>query len=396
MEIEVWKPVKGYENLYEISTLGWVKRLSRIKVDTMGRKTLLAEKILINRMSRQTGYPCVNLSKNGKVKTHNIHKLIADAFIPNPDKLPCINHIDENRGNSILTNLERCDYSYNNKYGNAVVKRKKTYRKNLEGKHKIIYQFTKDGELLEIFDCGVKQVEEKLGYYIGDCLLGKSKTAHGFIFSYSCDFSYNEDIPKRHQKYVFQIDENGHIIEKYKSVSDASKKNGFDRHFFSKKKSNNGIITIKGKRFIVEQKENEYIPKGHKGSRPDLLGKGVKAVCQYTKKGEFVKKYASIKDAAESLGIPKAAPEISNCCNGKLKTARGFVWAHDREKPKMFKNDAKRCIVQYTLLMEFVHEYNSISDAIKALGYGVPTCIGNNLAGRSKSAYGYIWRYKKE
>ena len=257
---EMWKPVVGYEGFYEISTLGRVKRLARINVDSMGRRFPYKEKILKNGISKQTGYPCINLSKNGCVKSFSIHTLIADAFIPNPNGLPCINHIDEDRSNSVLSNLERCDYSYNNSYGHANEKRRNTLRKNLEGKHKTIYQFDMNGELVSTYQCGVSQLEEKLGYCIGDCLNGKSKTAHGFVFSYENIFKYVEDIPKRHQKFVIRIDDDGNEIERFKSVSEAGRKCGFDRHYFSRSEHIDGIVTIKGSRFIVEKKVGD-IPK---------------------------------------------------------------------------------------------------------------------------------------
>lgn len=255
MKQEIWKDIKGYEGLYKISSNGLVKRCSRHSIDSLGRNVYYPEKILINKISKQTGYPCVNLSKDGIVKTHNIHVLIADAFIPNPKKLPCINHKDENRSNSVLSNLERCDYSYNNSYGNAVIKRNTTRRKNM--KHKIIYQYDKKGNLINKYSCGVQQLEEKLGYLIGTCLRGKSKTAHGYIFSYNKDFVYLEDLPKKHQKYVLKIDDNGNVIERYKSLSEAAKQNNFDRHLFLSEPNSDGSVIINKVRYIVE-KNNSF------------------------------------------------------------------------------------------------------------------------------------------
>lgn len=394
MREEIWKDIVGYEGLYQISSKGRVKRLARVGIDSMGRNIPYKEKILVNYISKRTGYPCVNLSKNRKTSTLNIHKLIADAFIPNPNNLPCINHIDENRTNSTLENLERCSYSYNNSYGNANAKRKTTLRAGLEGKHKTIYQYTTTGDIVNVYNCGVNQLEEKLGYEIQDCLTGKSKTANGFVFSYSDIFYYEENKPKSHQKYVIKIDKDGKEIERYKSVSIAGEANGFDRHLFSRTAPIDGIITIKGMRFIVEKKENEYIPVGRKGPRPDLKGKGAKAVCQYTKKGEFVAEYTSLKDAAIGIGNAKCAPEISNCCRGKLKTVKGYVWRYKNDDaPQPLENEKVRSISQYTFNGEFVRTYPSISDAIAALGKGTPTCISNNLTGRSHSAYGYVWKY---
>lgn len=335
MEQEKWKPVVGYEGYYEISSLGRVKRVARTSVDSMGRIFPYKEKYLKTKVSRHTGYPCVGLSKNGEQVSYCIHRLIAEAFIPNPNNLPCVNHIDEDRSNSILSNLEWCDYSYNNSYGQAKEKRKNTMRKKLEGKHKPIYQFTTNGDFVCKYNCGVNQTEEKLGYLIGDCLTGKSKTAHGYVFSYTPTFEYEEDKPKRHQKYVIKVGENGQEIERYKSVSVAAKENGFDRHRFSKAKPVNGIAHINGMFFVVEKKENEFIPKGKKGPRPDLINKGARPVCQYTKDNVFVKEHKGARDATRNLGLKAgSASDITNCCRGNLKTAYGYIWRYANESTK--------------------------------------------------------------
>lgn len=418
MENEIWRSVVGYEGLYEISTLGRVKRLARVAVDSMGRKRQYNEAILTNRIGKQTGYPCVNLSKDGKVTTINIHTLIADAFIPNPDNLPCINHKDENRANSVLSNLERCTYKYNMMYGSAPEKRRKSQQafykshsrkpSGLFGVSTVVYQYTLDGKLIEIFKGGATEVEEKLGFSaegVGSCCRHKNHSAFGYVWRYEGDdFSFNRMYnkgkkfpdckPKSHQKFVILVDENGKELMRYKSVSEAGRKNGFDRHRFSQAPVIDGIVIINDLRFIVEQKENEYIPKGHKGPRPDLKGKISKPVCQYTKDGEFVKEFPSVGDAAIAIGKTNGGPDISNCCNGKLKTAYGFIWRYKGDPaPAPFKNDVIRRIEQYSFDGELIATHESITDAIKSIGYGRPTCIGNNLAGRSHSAYGYVWKY---
>lgn len=343
MKEEIWRPIAGYEGIYEISSLGRVKRLARSLEDTLGRHVHLPEKILKPHINKQTGYPCINLTK-GKVTTwHCIHRIIADAFIPNPDNLPCVNHKDENRSNSVLSNLEWCDYSYNNSYGQAKEKRKNTMRKNLEGKHKPIYQFTTSGDFVCKYNCGVNQTEEKLGFLIGDCLTGKSKTAHGYVFSYTPTFEYEDDKPKRHQKYVIKVDKNGQEIERYKSVSVAAKENGFDRHRFSTAKPVNGIVNINGMFFVVEKKENEYIPKGKKGPRPDLLNKGSIPVSQYSREGVYIRTFTGAADAARFLGKKSSGScDITNCCRGNLKTAYGYVWKYADKKEQNKKGIAPK------------------------------------------------------
>ena len=397
MKKELWKNVVGYEELYQISSMGRVKTIPRTVIDSLGRKQPIKEKIIRVCVCKHTGYPYVSLNKNGKSVKSFIHRLIAEAFIPNPQNLPCVNHKDEDRGNSVLENLEWCSYSYNNSYGDACKKRKETLRKSLVGKHKIIYQFTKRGELVRVFVHGISQMQEDLGYDIGDCLTGKSKTSHGYVFSYSADFSYVSDLPPKHQKIVYKIDNNGKIIRKYKSVSEAGRLNGFDRHSLSRITPIDGIVHVNGMMFIVEKKENEYIPKGHKGPRPDLKGKSAKPVCQYTKEGIFVKEYESIRTAANDIGYPSCTPEISNCCNGKLKTARGYIWRHKGDPaPSPFIDSTLRKIEQYTLDGKFINTFNSIQEAADKVGNGRPGSISNNLKGISHSAFGYIWKYAKE
>lgn len=397
MDKEFWKNIVGYEGYYQISNLGRVKRLQRVCIDSLGRRMLYKEKILKEMISKQTGYPYVCLSKDNKEEAKNIHTLIADAFIPNPNNLPCVNHIDENRANSVLSNLERCTYSYNNSYGSACAKRKATMRKNLEGKHKPIYQFDMNGNLLNTYNCGVRQLEEKFGFDIETCLTEKCKTSHGFVFSYNNKFSYTEDRPKKHQKFVVRLDEHGNEIKRYKSVSEAAKEIGMDRHVFSRSKSDSGEVMVNGMRFVVETKENEYIPKGHKGPRPDLIGKCSKAISQFTTTGNYVQSFNSVKEAAICLGNSVYASVISNCLNGRLKTAHGFIWKYKGESPNApVNNEHNRPVNQFTLDGKYITTYASISDANTKLGKdvkgGIRTCLYNG----TNKAYGYIWRYAEE
>ena len=114
MTEEIWRPIVGYEGLYEVSSYGRVRSLDRYDNKNHFRKGLIMKQ---NDSGNGRGYMSVILCLNGKIKKYLVHRLVAQAFIPNPDNLPEVNHKDENPGNNNVTNLEWCDHSYNINYG---------------------------------------------------------------------------------------------------------------------------------------------------------------------------------------------------------------------------------------------------------------------------------------
>lgn len=100
---EVWKDIENYENLYQVSNFGNIRNVKSNK--------LLKQEIT------KGGYLRVTLTKCKQQKHFSVHRLVAYAFIENPNGFPCINHIDENPQNNCVDNLEYCTYSYNINYG---------------------------------------------------------------------------------------------------------------------------------------------------------------------------------------------------------------------------------------------------------------------------------------
>ena len=127
----VRRPVVGYEGYYEVDNCGRVYALDRIvHVEDHGRiydKQLKGG--IIKQHMHSNGYKVVCLTKDGKSKTVFVHRIVAMAFLPNPENLPCINHKDEDKTNNFLENLEWCTHQYNMAYGTKPKKHSKWKRK---------------------------------------------------------------------------------------------------------------------------------------------------------------------------------------------------------------------------------------------------------------------------
>lgn len=113
---EEFRPIKGYEGLYEVSNLGNVRNVKT------GR--------ILKSFDNKRGYLTIRLSKNGKSSKFYIHRLVAEAFISNPNNYPVINHKDEIKTNNSIDNLEWCTQKYNINYGTRAIRQKETCIKN--------------------------------------------------------------------------------------------------------------------------------------------------------------------------------------------------------------------------------------------------------------------------
>ena len=112
---EIWKDIKGFEGRYQVSNLGRIKSLSRIVSTGRNGYRKIKECILVPRNSTNN-YQKISIRIYPKRYWFDVHRLVAEAFIPNPDKLPIINHKDNNPTNNRVDNLEWCNQSHNIKY----------------------------------------------------------------------------------------------------------------------------------------------------------------------------------------------------------------------------------------------------------------------------------------
>ena len=171
---EEWKDIRDYEGLYQISNKGNVKSL--------GNNKTKKEKILKSSVNKR-GYLDVKLCKNGKHKNFRINRLVAEAFISNPNNLPQVNHKNEIKDDNRVENLEWCTVKYNINFGTRT---ERVAEKQINGKcSKPVLQIDKTTNKLIAEYPSLREVERQLGIsHISECCLGKRNTAGGYKWQY--------------------------------------------------------------------------------------------------------------------------------------------------------------------------------------------------------------------
>lgn len=267
---EEWKPVVGYEGLYEVSNLGRIKSVERVV--RRGRYSHKVKECIKTQVLNTNGYPCVSLCKNGKSRQKTIHQLIANAFINNPLNLPEIDH----------KNADRTDYSIDNLQW-------VTHRENMNN------PISKQRILI---NSNTKEAVRKMI---------ESRIING-----------GDTSPKR----VYQFTKEGEFIAEYESSREAGRATGLDATTISTvsrgglrgRQSCGGYLWSRSKDIIPEYKPYK---------------KNYKPILQYTKDWIFVKRWDSIKEAGETLGL--AQSNIGRSASGRKKyLCGGYHWEYEK------------------------------------------------------------------
>lgn len=163
---EIWKDVVGYEGLYKVSNKG---RLYSIK-----------RKRKMNPTTSKNGYKRVKLYTNGKFKTVFVHRIVATAFLDNPENYPVVNHLDENKLNNNVENLQWCTQKQNVNHGTGQQRR-------TEAVKMLVKQYTLDGQYIATYKSAV-DLQELYGFHqsaISRVCRGERKTAYKYIWKYA-------------------------------------------------------------------------------------------------------------------------------------------------------------------------------------------------------------------
>lgn len=259
--VEIWKPIEGYDLNYQVSNFGNVKCI------TFNKKTGLMEETTLHISLASKGYPYVRLYKEGKARTTYIHRLIAIAFIPNPDNKPEVDHINTNTGDYRIENLRWVTHKENanniltrqhnkeNTYIEEVVKKSLQIRKGSKGfsAPKTVYQYSLNGEYLgEYFS--MEEAERQTGAsHICEVLDDNTLSAGGFLWT-SAPTNHVRYVKRRDPRIraVQQYDLEGHLIAEWDSIFEAAKDLNTSTSNICRK-----IKSIKPRKFKFIYKERE-------------------------------------------------------------------------------------------------------------------------------------------
>lgn len=181
---EIWKTIKGYEGIYEVSNLGRVRSLDRTYKLINGYPQTIKGRIM-SQFNTKDGYKGIRLRTRTDRKSFKVHRLVAQVFIPNPENYPFVNHKDEDKHNNHVDNLEWCTPKYNLNYG-TVIERLSAKHHNHPKLSKPVEQLTIEGVIIKTYP-SIKEAARQLGLHaqnIGQCCRGKYRHVGGYRWKY--------------------------------------------------------------------------------------------------------------------------------------------------------------------------------------------------------------------
>lgn len=297
---EIWKDIEGYEGLYQVSNLGRVKNVKRNRV-TYGMK------------GDKDGYLRIGLSKDGILKTYKVHRLVAMAFIPNPDNKPFIDHINTVKDDNRVQNLRWCTSKENN--NNPITK--------------------------------IKMGKAKKGFkHTDECKKRMSEIQKQIWLNYTDEekeIIRKKRIETAQRKKVIIYYSTGEIFGIFDSINAAADKIGITYSIISSSLHGHNINASAFRNYVpsfipltkeeVIKRYNHFL-KLRKDAEQRTIEASKKLVYQFSLDGELVAKHKGITVAAESVNGSRQA--VGNACYhrlGRKKTNvyKGYIWSFNNE-----------------------------------------------------------------
>lgn len=405
---EVWKVVQQHP-IYEISSFGFVRNIK-------------TNKLLKLRLT-DDGYISIGLQS----KQYRVHRLVAEAFLENPENKETVNHINYNRSDNRIENLEWATHREQNIHKTKIPL-------NTGGKR--VVQYTIDNEIVNLFE-SVREAGRamntenpaKASAAISKVCLGQKEEYNGFIWKHEDTYIIEDEEWKdiEIEGYIFCVSNKGRVKSKKNIISYGTLENNDYRRANSNKdgKTKKLFVHILVAKTFIPNPENKPIVNHIDGNRSnnivenlewvtysenskhaiDILGKGTqRAVMQIsTDTFEQIRVFKTIELASKETNTDNTS--IIHNCAGRLKSAGGFIWCYENDdvhqaikryqsRKRPLRSDAKS-VLQFDNDNNLIKEWNSISNACNELS--IPSkSISCVCKGYQKTAGGYIWRYKQE
>lgn len=287
---EIWKEITDYEGFYAVSNLGRVKRIEH--KDCNGH--IYKERILKLAKKSKLGYLHVHLSKNGVTKWHSVHRLVAEEFVDKKEGCDIVNHLDNNPSNNKAGNLEWTTYEGNMQHATRQgrMRHQPENLKKAQESRKTAVVAIKGEE--RIYFNSQSEAAKALGISHSH-IAAACRKEYGYNTVGGYEWEYQD---KEYQK---------RLKPKKEKMTEEERKE-------LQRKQMLGNKIMLGKHLSKDCIEK-------------LRKTNVKAVMQFSKKGELIAEYFSTQEAKRETGIS----HIDTCCRGERKTAGGYIWRYKDE-----------------------------------------------------------------
>lgn len=288
----IWRPVQGFEERYSVNDVGDIIDLSR--------------GALVSHYKDRDGYHVVHLSAGDGTFTKRVHRIVALAFIPNPLRKPTVNHIDENKDNNSVSNLEWATYREQVHHGSRTLRAKDTIDSCK------VLQIDSSGEIVRCYQ-SVREAAKAMGVrpaIILHSLKGRQRESCGFHWQY-CGDNQHSISGRKKPKGILQLTLGGKLIARYCSIRSAAKAlsispAGISECLQGRRRTNKGFIW---------KEDPSPLPE---------FGPAATPIDQFDLNGSFLNRFPSISEAARA--VHGTTGMICKCLDGRRNTYHGFCW----------------------------------------------------------------------